>query len=115
METDFTAQHFDGGFEQDYSDSAVDVVVAIEKNGFSRGDGAFEAPDRRGHPEHEEGIMEVRGFRVEESEGLGGVCDAARDEQLGENEGQACLAGERSGLVGVRFGYEPALGRQRAS
>jgi hypothetical protein len=115
MKADVSAQHFDCGFEQDYSDSAVNVVVAIEKNGFSRDDGAFEALDSNGHPEHEEGIVEVRGLRVEEGKGLDGSGDAARDEQLGENEGQACIAGERSGPVGVRFGYEPALGRQSAS
>jgi len=59
--------------------------------------------------------VQVRGFRVEEGKGLGGGGDAPRDEQLGENERQARLAGERSGLLGVRFGYEPALGRQGAS
>jgi hypothetical protein len=114
VETDFAAQHFDGGFQQDYSDSAVDVIIAVEKNGFSRGDGAFEALDSNGHPEHEVGIVEVRGFRVEEGKGLGGGGDPARDEQLGEDERQARLACERSRLVGMRLGYEPALGRQRA-
>jgi hypothetical protein len=51
------AEHFDGGFEQDNGDGAVDVVVAVEKNRFSRGDGAFEALDRNRHAKHEERIV----------------------------------------------------------
>jgi hypothetical protein len=77
VKADFSTEHFDGSFEQDYSDSAVNVIVAVEKNGFSRGDGAFEALDGNGHPEHEEGIVEVRGLWVEEGECLGGGGDSA--------------------------------------
>jgi hypothetical protein len=111
----FTAQHFDGGLEQDNGDGAVNVVVAVEKDGFSRGDGAFEALDRNGHAEHEEGIVEMRRLGIEESKGLGGGGDSACDKQLCEYDWQACFVGERSGLTGVRFCEQPALGRQSAS
>ena len=114
VKADFTAEHFDGGFEKDDSDGAVDVVVAIEEDGLARGDGAFETVDGSGHAEHEERIVEVRGLGIEESEGLGGGGDAARDEQLGEDEGQARFAGERSGFFRVRLGEEPALRRHGA-
>ena len=37
------------------------------------------------------------------------VRDAARDEQLGEHQRQARLAGQGSGFFRMRFGEEPAL------
>ena len=115
VKADVTAEHLDGSLEKDYSDSAVDVVVAIEEDRLPRGDGAFETIDGSGHAEHQEGIVEVRGLGIEEREGFGGGVDAARDEQLGEDEGQARFAGERRRLFGVRRGDEPALRRQSAS
>src|ERR1039458_2121966 len=42
VKSDVAAQHFDGGFEQDDGNGAVDVVVAIEEDGLARGDGAVE-------------------------------------------------------------------------
>ena len=80
-------EHFNGGFEQDDGNSAVNIVVAVKEDWFARGDGAFEAVDGDGHSEHKEGIVEVRRLGIEESGGLGGGGDAARDEQLGEDEG----------------------------
>jgi hypothetical protein len=35
-------EHFDGCLEQDYGGGAVDVVVAVEQDGFAAGDGQFE-------------------------------------------------------------------------
>ncbi len=93
MKADDAAKHFDGGFEQDDGDGAVDVVVAVEEDGLARGDGAFEALDGGGHAEHEKGIVEVGRLGIEEGEGLGGRGDAARNEQLGENEWQTRFAG----------------------
>ncbi len=63
-------------------------------------------------PSMRERIVEVCGLGIEESEGLGSGGDASRDEQLGEDKGQACFAGERSGFFRVRLGEEPALRRQ---
>ena len=114
VKADVASQHFDGGFEKDDSDRAVDVVVAIEEDGLVRGDGAFETVDGGGHAPHQEWIVEVRGLGVEEGEGLGGGGDATRNEQLGEDEGQARITGERCGSIGVRVGQEPALRRQGA-
>ena len=112
-----TAEHFDGGFEQDDGDGAVDVVVAVEKDGLACGDGAFEALDGGGHAEHEKGIVEVRGLGIEEGEGLGGGGDAARDEQLGENERQAGFAGEGMRIVRgwARRGASAEAGRARVA
>ena len=98
MKADEAAEHFDGGFEQDDGDGAVDVVVAIEQDRLARGDGSFDALDGGGHAEHEKGIVEVGRFGIQEGEGFGGRGDAARDEQLSENEWQTRFAGERSGL-----------------
>ena len=115
VKADFTAQHFDGGLEQDDGDGAVDVVVAIEKDGLVCRDGAFEALDRNGHSEHEEGIVKMRRLGVEEGEGLGDSGDAACDQQLREYDWQARFARKRRRLAGVRVGEEPPLGRQSAS
>jgi hypothetical protein len=97
VEADKTTEHFDCGFEQDDSDGAVDIVIAVKKDGLACGDGAFEAVDGGGHSEHEKGIVGVGRLGVQEGEGFGGGGDAARDKQLGENEGQAGFAGEGSG------------------
>ena len=113
VKTRFAAEHFDGGLEQDHGDGAVHVVVAVKKNGLARGDGAFETVDGRGHAEHEEGIVEMRGLGIEEGEGLGGLSDAAGDEQLGENQRQAGFAGEGGGGFRVRVSEKPALAGQR--
>ncbi len=53
VEANVTAEHFDGGFEKDDGDGAVNVVIAIEKDGLTRGDGALETIDGNGHAEHE--------------------------------------------------------------
>jgi len=34
---DDTAEHFNGGLEQDDGDGSVDVVVAVEEDGFAGG------------------------------------------------------------------------------
>jgi hypothetical protein len=50
-------EHFDGRLEQHDGGGAVDVVVAVEQDGFAAGDGQFEAVDGGGHAEHQEGIV----------------------------------------------------------
>jgi hypothetical protein len=59
--------------------------------------------------------MEMRGLGVKEGECLGGGVDAASDEELGEDEGQTRVAGERSRWFRMGLGEDPALGRARAS
>jgi hypothetical protein len=107
-------KHFNGGFEQDDGDGAVNVVIAVEKDGFAGGDGVFDALDGDGHSEHEKGIVEVRRFGIQKGEGVGCGGYAARDKQLGEDERQASFAGQGCGQFVVGFGEEPALGRQSA-
>ncbi len=113
VKTRFAAEHLDGRLEQNDGNRAVDVVVAVEEDRFACGDGVFEAFDGGAHAEHEEGIVEVRRLGVEEGEGLGGGRNAARDEQFGEDEREARLAGQGGGLVRMRLSKEPALGRER--
>ena len=71
VKADFAAEHFDGGLEQHDRGGAVDVVVAVEQNGFVARDGRFDALDGGLHAEHEKRIVEVRDFRIEEGEGFG--------------------------------------------
>jgi hypothetical protein len=92
-----SAEHLDGGFKQDNGNGAVDVVIAVEENGLARGDGALDALDGGGHSEHEKGIVEVGRLWIQEGKSFGGCGDAARNEQLGENERQAGFAGQGSG------------------
>jgi hypothetical protein len=90
-------QHFNGGFEQDDGYGAVDVVIAVEKDGLACSDSAFEPVNCGGHSKHEKGIVEVRGIGIKKGEGVSGGGDAARDEQFREDEGQTGFAGEGSG------------------
>jgi hypothetical protein len=80
VKADEAAEHFNGGFEQDDGNGAVNIVVAIEKDWLARGDGAFDALDGGGHSEHEKGVVEVRRLGIQESESFGGGGDAARYE-----------------------------------
>ncbi len=64
VKADVTAEHFDGCLEKNDSDSAVNIVVAIEEDGLMRGDGAFESIDGGGHAEHEKWIVEMRGLGI---------------------------------------------------
>jgi hypothetical protein len=96
-------EHFDGGFEQDDGDGAVDVVVAIEEDRLARGDGALNALDCDGHAEHEKGIVEVGRLGIQESESFGGGGDAARYEQLRKNDRETSFAGEGIGKFVVGF------------
>src|SRR5208337_657869 len=77
----------------------------------ARGDGALETVDSAAHSEHEEGIVKMRELGIEKGEGLGGLGDAASNEQFGENDGQTGFAGECGGFFGVRFRDNPALTR----
>ena len=110
----FTAEHFDGGFEQDDGDGAIDVVVAVEENGLAGGDGALEAIDGGGHAEHEEGIVEVRDFGIEEDVGGGCSGDAAGDEEFGEDLGKARFFCEGLGGGVIDSSEGPALTRELA-
>ena len=107
-------EHFNGGLEQDNGGGAVDVVVAVEEDGFARGDGGFEAMDRSCHAEHEKGIVEEREFRIEE-----GVCgcgggNSAGDEELGEDLREASFFCEGFGGWTVCGSEHPALAGELA-
>lgn len=102
------AQHFDGGFEQDDGRGAVDVVVAVEEDGFVVGDGPLNAGDGQVHAEHEGGGVELIGVGVEEDMGFSCGGDAAGEKQLGERLRNMGGAGEGFGFR-VRRDEEPAL------
>jgi len=110
----FAAEHLDGGFEKDDGGGAVDVVVAVEEDGFFVADGALKAFDGGGHAEHEKGIVEVSDFWIQECVCGGRFRDAAGNEQFGEHWGQAGFFGEGFGGGTVGFSDQPALGRERA-
>ena len=103
-EIPWAAEHFDCGFEQNHGDCSVDVVVAVEQDRFTRGDGALDAIDGAIHAEHQIWIVEMGGFGIEESEGLSSRGNAAPQQKLGEGLGNSCLAGEGSGLVRMLVG-----------
>jgi len=109
VEADLAAEHLNGGFEQDNGGGSVYVVVAVQEDGLLGGDGLLKAGDGGGHAEHQEGVVEMSDLRVEEGEGLSGTGDAAGDEELGEDQGQAGGFGEGLCLVRVRVSQLPAL------
>jgi hypothetical protein len=84
MEADGAAEALDGGLEQDDGGGSVYVVVAVYKDDFARGDRLLDAFDGGGHAEHQVGIAQVVEAGTEEARGFGGVADASRDEQAGD-------------------------------
>jgi hypothetical protein len=114
VKTSFSAEHLDGGFEQDYGGGAVYVVVAVEEDRLMTRYRSFKPLDGGGHAEHEEGIVEVGKLRIEEGVGLGCGGDAAGEEQFREDLGQVGYLGERCGLFKMRLGDEPTLKRALA-
>ncbi len=102
--------HLNGGFEQDYRSGAIDVVVAIEEDGFVLGDGVFEACDGAAHAEHEKWVVEVVDGGIEELEGGFRGVDAAGDEQFCEGVRNAGLGGEKGAFLGMLRSQFPALG-----
>ena len=103
------AEHFNGSFQQDDGGGAVHVVIAVEQNGFMRGDGPFQPLDGRCHSRHQEGIVEVGELGVEESRGFAGRVDAAGDQQLGKHRGNSRGLGQGLSFLGMRLGDGPDL------
>ena len=87
----------DGGLEQDGGGGAVDVVVAVDEDGLTGLDGAFDAGDGFGHAEQEVGIVEMVEGGCEEFLGLG---DVAGGEESGDGCGVGVEAGEGLGVNG---------------
>ena len=77
MKTDYATKHFNGGLEQHDSRGAVHVVIAIEQHRLFGRDGSLQPRDGRNHSQHEEGIVELSGFRIQESRGLGSLGNSA--------------------------------------
>jgi hypothetical protein len=94
MEADGSAEHLDGGLQQHHGRGAVHVVVAVKKHRLAERDGALQAVDGRGHAQHELGVVEMREFGIQESEGLAGLGDAAGHEQFRKHMRQACGFGQ---------------------
>ena len=98
----------DGGLEQHRGGGAVNVVVAIDEDGFGVADRALNAGDRTRHAKQEEGIVEVVQGGIEEVEGRIRVCNAAGDENGGYCGGAQDCSGQ--GVDGYVMGVreEPA-------
>jgi hypothetical protein len=108
VEAGDSAEHFDGGLEQDNGGGAVDVVVAVEKDGLAAVDGGFKAGDGGSHAEHQRWIVQMIDGGVKKGEGRGWRVDAAGEKQLREDERQARGLGQGF-CFRVRLGEDPAL------
>ena len=64
------AEHLDGRLEQDDGGGAVHVVVAVEQHRLAVRDGPLQPFDGRGHAQHEEWIVKMSEFGIEEGEGV---------------------------------------------
>ncbi len=111
VKADHAAEHFDRSLEQHNGGGAVDVVVAVEQDGLLAGDGRFDAFYGGLHAEHEQWIVQLRDFRIEEGEGFAGGVDAACDEEFGEDERNVRRLRESFGFLRMRLGKNPALAR----
>jgi hypothetical protein len=68
------------------------------------GDGGFKAVDGGGHAEHEKGIVQLAGVRIEEGVGLGGGGDASGEEKLSKDLREVSRFGESCGFFSVGLG-----------
>ena len=112
MEARDSSEHLDGSLEQNDGGGAVHVVVAVKQDRLARGYGSLQPCDSRVHAQHEEGIVKVSNFWIEEGECFRWLGDAAGHQQFGQHLRQACGFGQRGGLVRMRLGEDPALAKQ---
>ena len=68
------------------------------------GDGSFQTLDGRDHSRHQEGIVKVSEFGVEEGAGIDGRGDAASDQQFRKHRGNPRGFGEGGGFLGMGVG-----------
>jgi hypothetical protein len=94
MEANRAAEDLDGGLEEHYGGCAIDVVVAVKKNGLAAGNGRFNALDGNIHAQHEKGIVKVGDVRIKECECLTRLGDPTGDQKLGKDKRNTCSAGE---------------------
>ena len=90
----FGGDSFDGGFEEDGGGGAVDVVVAVDEDGFAGADGTLDADYGDVHAEHEHGVDEVVDCGGEEGLDGRGIRDAAGQKQFGDGLWTLEFAGE---------------------
>ena len=74
----------------------------------------FDALNGGLHAEHEQRIVELRDFRIEEGEGFAGGGDAACDEEFGQHDRDVRRLRERLGFLRMRLGENPTLARSTA-
>ena len=101
MKANDAAQHLDCCLQQNDSGGAIHIVIAVKQYWLAGSDGAFEPLHRRGHSHHQQRIVQVRDFRIEE--GVSFLCrsDAACQQQLGQHKGQPCFLGQGRPLLRV--------------
>jgi len=87
VKANFATEQFDGGLEQDDRGGAVDVVIAVEQDGFLARDRCFNAFNGSLHAEHEKRIVQMGYFRIEKCKGFGGGVDTAGDEEFSKDDG----------------------------
>jgi hypothetical protein len=68
------------------------------------GDGSFQPLDGCGHSRHQERIVEMSEFGVQECTGLTGRGDAASDQQFRKHRRNPRGFGQGRGFFGVRVG-----------
>jgi len=107
------AQHLDSGLQQDHRGGAVHIVVAVKQHRLTGCDGPLQALDGRGHSQHQEGIVQMALFGIEEGMSLGGLGNAASYQQFSQNLRQTCCPGQFSGLLGMLRGDGPTLAGRR--
>ncbi len=77
VEADGATENLDSGLEQNDGGSAVDVVVAVDEDRFTRGDGLLDTFDRDSHPVERIWIEQVVQRGMEELRGGSGIHDTA--------------------------------------
>ena len=70
VKADKAAEHFDCSLQQDHSSRAIHVVIAVEQHRLAIGNGLLQALDGCGHAEHQQRVVQMRGFGIQKCEGF---------------------------------------------
>jgi hypothetical protein len=80
-------EHLNRGLEQHHGGCTVDIVVAVDQDGFARGNRGFDARDGRAHAQHRIRVEQVIEVRVQIALGSGRGRDAAGHQKRGDHQG----------------------------
>jgi hypothetical protein len=101
MEVRPSAEELEDAHEDGGAGDAVDIVIAIDADGASRGDGGEDAIDGVGDAREEVGGVKAAEGAIEETASIPREVDTAIEEELGDESGDLKGAGQAFDRVAI--------------